>query len=131
MEPNAEQLAALELEHASLQGAARERRSVDLYARAGLEGFVWAILAGVLGKLFWDSARPPKLFWPLALLDLLLLFDAGRCYLRARSALVREVALLARLREVRVLLGIDEADAAPLPLTGASRPAVTRIGGSR
>jgi hypothetical protein len=130
MGPDAEQLAALEVEHAALRAAARERRSVDLYARAGVGGFVWAILAGVLGKLLWDSARPPKFFWPLALLDLLLLLDAGRCYLRARSALEREVALLARLREVRVLLGIDEVDETPLPLTGAGPKASTRIGGS-
>jgi hypothetical protein len=115
MVPNAEQRASLEAEHAQLARAARERRSVDLFARAALEGFLWAILGGVLGKLFWDSVRPPLFFYPLALLDLLLLWDASRHYLRARAALARETLVLARLREVRIHLGIDPAPARATP----------------
>ncbi len=109
MQPTAEQRAALTTEHAQLARAARERTSVDLFARAGLEGFVWAILGGVCGKLLWDSVRPPLFFYPLALLDLLLLWDAIRHYARAQAALTREILILARLREVRVHLGIDPA----------------------
>jgi len=107
MQPTVEQRASLEAEHAQLARAARERRSVDLFARAALEGFCWAILGGVCGKLFWDSVRPPLFFYPLALLDLLLLWDAIRHYRRAQAAMAREITILARLREVRVHLGID------------------------
>lgn len=111
-----EQIVALQTEHEALARAARERRSVDLFARAGFEGFGWAIVGGVGGKLFWDSVRPPLFFWPLALLDLLLLWDAVRSWRGARAALQRELAILGRLREVRVLLGIDPAqDAAGGP----------------
>ena len=107
-QPAAAQI-SLELEHSQLAPAARERRSVDSFARAALEGFCWALLAGVCGKLLWDSVRPPLFFYPLALLDLLLLWDAARSFLRARVELKRELMVLRRLREVRVLLGIDPA----------------------
>jgi hypothetical protein len=100
--------APLEEELALLAPAARERRSVDAFMRAALEGFAWAILGGVCGKLFWDSLRPPLFFYPLALLDLLLLWDGVRSYLQARTDLRREVRLEARVLELRLLLGIDE-----------------------
>jgi|GEM_PF-1259789 len=91
---------------------ARERRSVDLFARAALGGFVWAVLAGVCGKLFWDSLRPPLFLYPLALFDLLCLWDSARSYLEARRSLRRELAIESRLRELRLLLGLD---AHPMP----------------
>jgi hypothetical protein len=97
----------LHRELAELQDRARARRSVDGFARAALEAFVWAVLAGVCAKLLWDSARPPYFFYPLALFDVLLLWDAARTYLRARSELREEVEALRRLREVRSALGID------------------------
>ncbi len=90
-----------------LAAAARERRSVDAFMRAALEGFAWALLAGVCGKLLWDSARPPLVLYPLALLDGLLLWDAARSYLQARTDLRRELRLEARVRELRAELGID------------------------
>jgi hypothetical protein len=99
---------ALESELAVLAPAARERRSVDGFMRAALEGFCWALLAGVCGKLFWDSAKLPLFFYPLALLDLMLLWDAARSYFRARADLRRELKLEARVRELRLLLGIDD-----------------------
>ena len=111
---------ALQAEHGQLARAAKERRSVDLFARAGFEGFGFGILGGVCGKLLWDSARPPFFFYPLALLDLLLLWDAARQWASARRALTREVTILSRLREVRVLLGIDSA---PVPLSFTSSEA--------
>jgi len=95
-----------------LAAAARERRSVDAFMRAALEGFAWAVLAGVCGKLLWDSLKPPLFFWPLALLDLLLLVDASRSYLRARTDLKRELKLEARVRELRRELGIDPSERA-------------------
>jgi hypothetical protein len=99
--------AAMKKELELLAAAARERRSVDGFMRAAIGGFCWAVLAGVCGKLLWDSARPPPFFWPLALLDLLLLWDAVRSYLQARSDLRRELKLEARVRELRRELGID------------------------
>jgi hypothetical protein len=107
----------LESEFRHLQVSARTRRSVDGFTRAAVEGFCWAVLAGVCGKLVWDSARLPYFFYPLALLDVLLLLDAARSYLRARSDLRGEVAELRRLLEVRLELGID---------TPQSRPAAVR-----
>jgi hypothetical protein len=98
---------ALEAELSQLASAARQRRSVDLYMRAALEGFCWALLAGVCGKLLWDSARPPLVLYPLVALDLLLLGDAVRCYAEARRSLRRELRLEARVRELRAALGID------------------------
>lgn len=114
---------SLEAEHAQLAAAARERRSVDSFARAALEGFGWAVLAGVCGKLLWDSARLPLLFYPLALLDLLLLWDGVRSYTRARAQLRSELLILRRLIEVRRLLGIDGpgGEVAPAPPPAAPR----------
>jgi hypothetical protein len=99
--------AAMKKELELLAAAARERRSVDGFMRAAIEGFCWAVLAGVCGKLLWDSPKPPPFFWPLALLDLLLLWDAARSYLQARTDLRRELKLEARVRELRCELGID------------------------
>jgi hypothetical protein len=98
---------ALEEELSTLAAAARQRRSVDLFLRAAIEAFCWALVAGVCGKLLWDSARPPFFFWPLALLDLYLLWDAVRSYRDGRRNLSREVRLEARVRELRTQLGID------------------------
>jgi hypothetical protein len=101
----------LEAELRRLQDAARKRRSVDGFARAALEGFLWCVLSGVCGKLVWDSARLPLFFYPLALTDVLLLWDAARSYRRARGQLRLERAALRRLREVRAELGIDPPEA--------------------
>jgi hypothetical protein len=101
------ELADLERELDELRSRTRMRKSVDGFARAALEGFAWAVLAGVGGKLLWDSAQPPYFFYPLALLDLLLLWDSVRAYSQARKDLAREVEALRRLREVRAALGID------------------------
>jgi hypothetical protein len=98
---------AMERELSTLAAAARQRKSVDLFLRAAVEGFCWAVLAGVCGKLLWDSRTPPLFFWPLALLDLLLLWDAARSYREGRENLRREVRLEARVRELRAELGID------------------------
>jgi hypothetical protein len=99
--------AALEDELSQLARAAQIRLSVDLFLRAALEGFAWAMLLGVCGKMLWDSARPPLFFYPLALLDGLLLWDGLRSYRQARSHLHRELRLEARVRELRAALGID------------------------
>ena len=105
---------AFEAELSELSGEAQQRRSVDSFARAALEGFGWAVLAGVCGKLLWDSARPPLFFYPLALLDLLLLWDGARSFLYARRELSRELRLESRVSELRDSLGIDLPPGAPL-----------------
>jgi len=105
--PAPDSQAAFEAELRELSAEARARRSVDSIARAAVEGFLWAVLAGVCGKLLWDSAVPPPFFWPLALLDVLLLWDALAWARQARAELRREVAVLARVRDLRVALGID------------------------
>jgi hypothetical protein len=98
---------ALEEELAALAPAARERRSVDLFLRAAVEVFLWVVISGVCVKLLHDSARIPLFFWPLALLDALLLLDAIQSYRAGRANLARELRREARLREVRTALGID------------------------
>lgn len=97
----------LEAELRRLQEAARARRSVDRLARAAVEGFLWVVLTGVCAKLVWDSARLPFFFYPLALVDAFLLWDALRSAVRARADLRVETEALRRLREVRAELGID------------------------
>jgi hypothetical protein len=98
---------ALEEELERLARAARVRRSVDGFTRAAVEGFCWAVVAGICGRLFWDSNQPPIFLWPMLLLDVLLLWDAVRVYRRAHANLRRELLLEARVRELRVELGID------------------------
>ena len=94
-------------ELAGLAAEARVRRSVDSFARAALQGLLWTVLAGVCGKLLWDSERPPLFFWPLVFFEALLLWDAVARYRRGKAELRREVAVLARVRALRVVLGID------------------------
>ena len=98
---------ALEEELAALAPAARQRRSVDLFLRAAIEGFLWVVITGVSIKLFRDSARTPLFFWPLALLDGLLLWDVVRACREGRAHLLRERRREARIRELRTALGID------------------------
>jgi hypothetical protein len=99
--------AALEEELAALAPAARARRSVDLFLRGAIECFCWVVITGICIKLFVDSARTPLFFWPLALLDGLLLWDAIRACQDGRAHLRRELRLEARIRELRTALGID------------------------
>ncbi|GAC1346820.1 MAG: hypothetical protein NVSMB23_25140 [Myxococcales bacterium] len=120
--PQLPERAALEAEHARLAPAARSRRSVDSFARAALEAFAWVIGSGVCGKLAWDSVRPPFFFYPLVLLTLYLLWDAVRSYRRARGELRDELVILRRLREVRVLLGIDPPSLGAVSPAGAAGP---------
>ena len=103
----------LEAELNRLQDVARQRRSVDRFARAGAEGFVWIVLTGVCAKLLKDSSRIPYFFFVLALLDLFLLFDAVRSFRRARAELRLESEALRKLRELRARLGIDPPGARP------------------
>lgn len=112
-------LSALQAELQTLAPAARERRSVDGFVRAAFAGFCWATLAGVCGKLFWDSARPPLFFWPLVALDLLLLWEGVRCYRQAQVDLSRELRLEARVRALRLELGIDLPPSPPPKLAGS------------
>lgn len=98
---------AMEHELSNLAAAVRKRGSVDLFLRAAVEGFCWAVLSGVCGKVLWDSLVPPLFFWPLALLDVMLLWDAVRSYREGCASLQRELRREARVRELRALLGID------------------------
>ena len=97
----------VEAELNRLQDVARERRSVDRFARAGAEAFLWIVLTGVCAKLLWDSARIPFFFYALVLVDVLLLVDAVRSLRRARAELRQESEALRKLRDLRARLGID------------------------
>ena len=103
----------VEAELNRLQHIARQRRSVDRFARAAVEGFLWIVLTGVCAKLLWDSKRVPYAFYALVLLDACLLFDAVRSVRRARLELREESDALRRLRELRARLGIDPPGARP------------------
>lgn len=99
--------AALEQELAVLAPAARVRRSAGLFLRAAIEAFCFVVITGVSLKLFRDSARTPLFFWPLSLLDALLLWDVIRGYREGRASLRGELRREARIRELRTVLGID------------------------
>jgi len=103
----------VEAELNRLQDVARERRSVDRFARAGAEAFLWIVLTGVCAKLLWDSARIPFFFYALVLVDVLLLVDAVRSLRRARAELRQESEALRKLRDLRARLGIDPPGARP------------------
>ena len=103
----------LEAELNRLQEVARERRSVDRFARAAAEVFLWLVLTGVCAKLLWDSVRMPFVFYALVLVDALLLVDAVRSLRRARAELRDESEALRRLRDLRARLGIDPPGARP------------------
>jgi hypothetical protein len=103
----------LEAELNRLQDVARQRRSVDRFARAAAEGFLWIVLTGVCAKLLRDSVRLPFLFYALVLVDVLLLVDAVRSMRRARTELREEGAALRKLRDLRARLGIDPPGARP------------------
>jgi hypothetical protein len=103
----------VEAELNRLQDVARERRSVDRFARAGVAAFCWLLLTGICAKLAWDSARLPFFFYALMLLDALLLFEAVRSFRRARAELRVENDTLRKLRELRARLGIDPPGARP------------------
>jgi hypothetical protein len=103
----------LEAELNRLQDVARQRRSVDRFARAAVEGFLWIVLTGVSIKLLRDSARTPLALYALVLADACLLFDAVRSFRRARAELLVESEALRRLRELRARLGIDPPGARP------------------
>jgi hypothetical protein len=92
-----------------LAASARVRRSADLRARAYLESMALFIAGGVVAKLLHDSVRLPVVFYPLALLALLLAADAFRQWRAARRLAADEDRVLARLQEVRRALGLDMA----------------------
>src|SRR5438067_2521 len=59
----------LEAELRRLQERTRARRSVDGFARAALEGFLWAVVAGVCGKLAVVDERVMALLFAADRLD--------------------------------------------------------------
>jgi hypothetical protein len=103
----------LEAELNRLQDVARQRRSVDHFARAAAEGFLWIVLTGVCTKLLRDSLRLPFVFYALVLVDVVLLVDAVRSLRRARAELREEGEALRKLRDLRARLGIDPPGARP------------------
>lgn len=104
--------AALRQELDALNLQLRSLRSPDLAARAYVESWAAFVAGGVGLKLALDSARLPLVMWPLLGLALLLVVDVVILRVRRRRLLTREEAQLARQRELRRLLGLDE-----LPLT--------------
>lgn len=110
--------AALRAELAEVQKVAAVRHSVDAFARFGVELFVWCIVSGVTGKLLYDSARPPYLWYPLALLCALLLADVVSCWRRGVRLQGEERAVEDRLHALRTSLKLDEPWAGSDPFRG-------------
>ncbi len=104
----ADRAAELRSELSEVSKAAAVRTSVDAYARASIEFFLWATLSGVCGKLLYDSARPPYAWYPLVLLDLLLIVDVFACYTRAKRLAAAEAHVQARMETLRRELQLDE-----------------------
>lgn len=95
--------------------------SASLSARAYIETWLLVVVGGVFGKLLVDTIRDPEaegVAWhvlPFAIVSLLVLVDIVRLRRKLGSVRMEEDADLARQRELRTLLGLDEVQ---LPLDG-------------
>jgi len=117
VEPRAELLALNEL--------LRERKSVDHGLRAYLGAWGAFLSVSIAGKLAYDSLKTPWVALPLAFLGLVLVADVvAQKRLQWRLARVEELQL-ARQRELRGLLGLDEA-VLPVEAPLGAAPVVAR-----
>lgn len=119
--PLAHEKAALRAELDALNTELKELKSTDLGVRALAEAWLTFLGGSVGTKLLadWYRLKDAKFSWPaipVLLLALLFGLDALRQF-RKRSRLVAEENFgLARQRELRRLLGLDEAPVPPNPL---------------
>ena len=119
--PVAHEKAALRAELDALNTELKELKSTDLGVRALAEGWLAFLGASVGTKLVadWYRLDNAKFAWPaipVLVLALLFAIDAIRQF-RKRSRLVAEENFgLARQRELRRLLGLDEARVPPNPI---------------
>jgi hypothetical protein len=107
-----------------LNGELKELRSTDYAVRAYIETWL-AVVAGLAtAKLVYDwhhtHGKPPILAIPVAGLSLLLVADSIVQRFKQRFVASDEERRLARQRELRRELRIDEADLTPRPPTGAN-----------
>lgn len=101
--------AELRAELLALNELLRERKSVDHAARAYLGTWGVLVSASVTGKLVHDSVKTPWVALPVAVLALVLLADVVSNKRRQWKLDRVEQQQLARQRELRQLLGLDEA----------------------
>lgn len=106
--------ASMRAEHDALMAQLASRDSTPSFARAALAIFVALLLAGLSGKLFWDSQMKLALVaGPLGVGAIALLLWGGWQYVRGRRYLTTERQRFERLCSLRRALGLDE----PLALT--------------
>ncbi|MEI7703553.1 MAG: hypothetical protein WCK73_03035 [Deltaproteobacteria bacterium] len=110
--------ASLRAEHDTLAARVSARSSIDDVRRGAYASFGFVISTGLAVKFAWDRwgsgprparipGRYPLLFLGALLVAVVLATVAIRAFLRARAAMVVEDRDFARLREIRVQLGID------------------------
>lgn len=97
---------ALRTEHDAVLAALSTRESTRHFAHAAVGGFVALLLGGTARRLAEDSVQAPGLTLAVGLAGGLLLYSVARA-LVGGAAHRRERVQLARLRELRVVLGVD------------------------
>lgn len=104
---------SLRTELDELNGRLKVLRSTDFALRAYIVAWGAFVSGSVAAKLTWDwmhsDAKPPVIAVPLAIVGVLLTIDAVRSKMRQKKLAREEERELARQRELRGLLGIDEA----------------------
>ena len=110
--------AALWAELESLNADLRELKSTDHAVRAYFASWLALVAGSVACKLVWDwhklQSKPPIVAAPLAVLALAFVVKAWQ-ERRAKSRLVaHEDVRLARQRELRKVLGVEDAPVPPL-----------------
>lgn len=109
---------ALTTELHALNHELRELKSTDHALRAYVEGWLALVSLSVTGKLVFDwfrtDGKAPWLAIPIAILGVGFLVDAIRQKFAQRKLGAAEQLKLDRQRELRRLLGIDDAPVPPL-----------------
>jgi hypothetical protein len=106
--------APLRAELEALNLELRELKSTDYSVRAYIETWIAAATGGAACKLIYDwqrmHSKPPIVAFPLAFFALAVLTDSIVQRVKGHRLAVVENRKLARQRELRQLLGIDEAN---------------------
>lgn len=94
-----------------LQSELSDRRSIVLFAHAGVAFVAAFIFGGAAGKLFWDSIRLPYLGVVAAAVSLACMLYGVVNYLRASRILAAEHQRFEVMMEMRQALHLDDPSA--------------------
>jgi hypothetical protein len=94
-----------------LQESLATRQSILHFAHTGVSFIVALILAGAAAKLFWDSAKVPKLAFVVTALALGLVSYGVVRYRKGRRELAEELKRYGDMLELRRRLNLDNPSA--------------------